>query len=72
MTLPQASHLAGRRLRDVELPGDTVLVAIIRDGAPITPERDRAFEGGDELLFLVTQESEADLAAVFAADHYDD
>jgi len=72
VTLPQASHLAGRRLRDVELPGDTVLVAIIRDGAPITSERDRAFEGGDELLFLVTQESEADLAAVFAADHYDD
>lgn len=72
VTLPQGSHLAGRRLRDVELPGDTVLVAIIRDGAPLTPERDRAFEGGDELLFLVTQESEADLAAVFADDSYDD
>ncbi|MBB1512870.1 MULTISPECIES: potassium channel family protein [unclassified Tessaracoccus] len=72
VTLPQSSHLAGRRLRDVELPGDTVLVAVIRDGAPLTPERDRAFEGGDELLFLVTQESEADLAAMFATDVYDD
>ncbi|MHA6511903.1 potassium channel family protein [Tessaracoccus sp. Z1128] len=71
VTLPQSSHLSGRRLRDVELPGDTVLVAIIRDGAPLTPERDRAFEGGDELLFLVTQESEADLAALFGSDDYD-
>lgn len=70
--LPQASRLAGRRPRDVELPGDTVLVAIIRDGAPLTPERDRALEGGDELLFLVTQESEADLAAIFDADDYED
>lgn len=72
VTLPPNSHLAGRRLRDVELPGDTVLVAIIRDGAPLTPERDRAFESGDELLFVVTQESEADLAAMFTLDDYEE
>ncbi|MBB1483318.1 TrkA family potassium uptake protein [Tessaracoccus sp. MC1865] len=63
--LPVGSRFIGHRIRDIQLPGDAVLVAIIRDGAPLTPERDRAFEASDELLFLVTQESEPDLAELF-------
>lgn len=65
-TLPDDSPLVGRRVRDVTFPGDAVLVAIIRDGAPLTPERDRAFEGEDELLFIVSQTAEADLADMLA------
>ena len=61
-TLPDESRLVGVRVRDIAFPGDAVLVAIIRDGLPLTPERDRAFEGGDELLFIVTADSESDLA----------
>ena len=45
--------------------------AIIRDGLPLTPERDRAFEGGDELLFIVTADSEADLAEMLADEPED-
>lgn len=69
--LPSGSNFIGRRIRDIELPGDVVLVAIIRDGAPLPPERDRAFEASDELLFLVTQESEPDLAELFDPVHDD-
>ena len=65
-TLPDESRLVGVRVRDIAFPGDAVLVAIIRDGLPLTPERDRAFEGRDELLFVVTAESEADLAEMLA------
>lgn len=67
-TLPEDSTLVGRRVRDVSFPGDAVLVTIIRDGAPLTPERDRAFEGDDELLFIVAQEAEADLAEMLSTD----
>ena len=63
--LPAGSRFIGRRIRDTGLPGDVVIVAIVRDGAPLSPERDRAFEAGDELLFLVTQDSEPDLAELF-------
>lgn len=63
--LPPGSRFIGRRIRDIELPGDVVVVAIIRDGAPLPPERDRAFEALDELLFLVTQDSEPDMAELF-------
>ncbi|HMQ65323.1 MAG TPA: TrkA family potassium uptake protein, partial [Arachnia sp.] len=40
-TLPDESRLVGVRVRDIAFPGDAVLVAIIRDGLPLTPERDR-------------------------------
>lgn len=72
VTLPQDSPLVGRRVRDVELPVDAVLVALIRDSVPLTPERDRAFEAGDELLFIVDQDSEAHLAAMFERDDDDE
>ena len=65
-TLPDESRLVGVRVRDIAFPGDAVLVAIIRDGLPLTPERDRAFEGGDELLFIVTAQSEDDLSEMLA------
>lgn len=65
-TLPDESRLVGVRVRDIAFPGDAVLVAIIRDGLPLTPERDRAFEGGDELLFIVTADSESNLAEMLA------
>ena len=71
VTLPEDNPLVGRRLRDVGFPGDAVCVAIIRDGAPLTPERDRAFEAGDELLFIVTQESEAELIDMLGGDDLD-
>lgn len=63
--LPATSPLIGRRLRELELPGDAVLVAVIRGGAPLAPEQDRSFEASDELLFLVTQDFEPELADLF-------
>ena len=63
--LPQGSPFIGRRLRDLELPRDAALVAIIRDGVPMVPEKDSALEANDEMLFVVSQESEGNLGAMF-------
>lgn len=70
ITLPQDSPLVGCLVRDLALPRDVVLTAIIRDGAPLPPERERAIEGGDELLFILPQEAEEELTAFF--EHQDD
>ena len=72
MRLPPDSSYAGRRIRDVEWPRDAVLVAIIRDGIPLVPERDGALEADDELLFVVSQEAESELAAMFTQDENDE
>lgn len=65
ITLPHDSSFVGTLVRELALPRDVVLTAIIRDGAPLTPDRERAIEGGDELLFVVTQEAEEELSALF-------
>ncbi len=62
MTLPEGSPRVGTRVADLNLPGDAVLVAIIRDGAARPPERDAAVEANDELLFVAGSTYEEDLA----------
>lgn len=62
MTLPADSPRVGGRVADLDLPGDSVLVAIIRDGSARAPERDAALEANDELLFVAGSGDEADLA----------
>ncbi|GAB3710465.1 potassium channel family protein [Mariniluteicoccus flavus] len=62
MTLPDESPLVGSRVGDAVLPGDAVLVAIIRDGLAHAPDRDGSFEAGDELLFVTTADNEQPLA----------
>ena len=69
LTLPPASALAGTRVGDVAWPADTALVAILRDGLVLTPSRDDAVEGGDELLFVATQDAEPLLQQILAPDH---
>ena len=64
--LPMTSPFVGRRIRDLELPAGAVLVAIIRDGQPIVPDRDGALEGDDEMLFVVSEDSEGELGEKFA------
>jgi trk system potassium uptake protein len=58
LTLPSDSPLAGTRVGDIDLPQDTVLVAIIRAERPIAPSRDDTLEGNDELMFVTLPESE--------------
>jgi trk system potassium uptake protein TrkA len=66
MTLPSTSPRVGQRVGDLRLPGDAVLVAIIRDGSARSPERDSAVEANDELLFVVDPTAEAELAQYLA------
>jgi trk system potassium uptake protein TrkA len=58
--------MEGRRVGDLALPGDAVLVAIIRDGAARPPDRDSALEHSDELLFIVDPTAEVELANYLA------
>ena len=66
LTLADGSDLVGTRVGDVPWPADTVLTVIIRDGGPIAPGPDDTLEGGDELMLLITAESEPELAALLA------
>jgi trk system potassium uptake protein TrkA len=58
LTLPEDAECAGHPLRDLRLPKDTTLVAIVRGRRVITPSADEPLEPGDELLFVAAPEAE--------------
>jgi len=59
VTLPDGAPVAGRCMRDLDLPKDAALVAIIRGQRVITPTPEEPLESGDELLFVALPEAEA-------------
>jgi len=63
-TLEESSPVLGRTVGEVELPGDTVLVAIVRGDRPIAPSADDVLEAGDHLMFLSSPDAEAALRAL--------
>jgi trk system potassium uptake protein len=67
MTMPADAPLAGQRVGSIGWPADTALVAILRDGRVIVPSGDDPLEGGDELLFVTSQDVEAELARLLHA-----
>jgi trk system potassium uptake protein len=67
LTMPANAPLAGRRVGSIDWPADTALVAILRDGRVIVPSGDDPLEAGDELLFVTSQDVEAELARLLHA-----
>ena len=67
LTIPADAQLAGQRVGSIEWPADTALVAILRDGRVIVPSGDDPLESGDELLFVTSQDVEAELARLLHA-----
>jgi trk system potassium uptake protein TrkA len=58
MTLPESAPCAGHSVRDLELPKDSALVAIVRGTRVITPSGEEPLEVGDELLLVALPEAE--------------
>ncbi|HEY0166146.1 MAG TPA: TrkA family potassium uptake protein [Jatrophihabitans sp.] len=58
VTLPASAPCVGVPLRDLQLPADAAMVAIIRGSRVIVPTPDEPLEPGDELLFVALPEAE--------------
>jgi trk system potassium uptake protein TrkA len=67
LTMPANAPLAGQRVGSIDWPADTALVAILRDNRVIVPSSDDPLEAGDELLFVTSQDVEAELARLLHA-----
>jgi trk system potassium uptake protein TrkA len=64
VTLPATTSLAGRAVRDVPLPREAALVAILRGGRVIVPQPDDPLEPGDELMFVAGEDVEEEIQRV--------
>jgi trk system potassium uptake protein len=56
--LPVGAPCAGKSLRDLPLPEDAAMVAIIRASRVLVPTPDEPLEPGDELLFVALPDAE--------------
>jgi trk system potassium uptake protein TrkA len=59
VTVPSSAACAGCSVRDLDLPKDAALVAIVRGTRVISPGPEEPLESGDELLFVALPETEA-------------
>jgi len=64
ITLPPSAPYVGHPVRDVPLPHDTALVAILRGKRVLVPTPDDPLEAGDELVFVCTAEVEDTVRSV--------
>jgi trk system potassium uptake protein TrkA len=68
VTLPETAPCAGRAVRDLDLPKDVALVAIVRGNRVITPSPEEPLEPADELLFVARPEAESAIRKSVLAD----
>jgi trk system potassium uptake protein TrkA len=64
ITLAGDAPLVGRPVRELTLPRDAALVAILRGGRVLVPTDDDPLEKGDELMFLCTADVEDEVQRV--------
>lgn len=58
VTVPDGAPCSGRSVRELDLPKDGALVAIVRGNRVISPTPEEPLEAGDELLFVALPEAE--------------
>jgi trk system potassium uptake protein len=64
ITLPPSAPYVGHPVRDVPLPHDSALVAVLRGKRVLVPTPDDPLEAGDELVFVCTSEVEDTVRSV--------
>ena len=64
VTLASTSPAADSQIAELALPRDAAVVAVVRDGAVIVPHPETVLRVGDEVLVLVTDETEDSARAV--------
>jgi trk system potassium uptake protein TrkA len=61
VTLAPDSPVIGKVIRELSLPRDATFVAIVREEHVVVPRGDTDFQDGDEVLALVTPDSEDEI-----------
>jgi trk system potassium uptake protein TrkA len=64
VTLAEDTPAAGTPLAELSVPRDATIVAVVRDRHVVVPRGDTVLKAGDEVLALVTPDSEDDLRSI--------
>jgi len=64
VTLAEDAPVVDRAIRDLDIPRDATIVAVVRGEHVVMPRGDTVFESGDEVLAMVTSDSEEDVRQI--------
>jgi trk system potassium uptake protein len=64
VTLAEESPADGRKISELGMPRDASVVAVIRDRRVVVPRGDTIVQAGDEVIALVTEDSEDAVRAI--------
>ncbi|MFV0527550.1 MAG: potassium channel family protein [Lachnospiraceae bacterium] len=67
LTVEHGSSAVGRAIKELEIPNDSILIAIDRNNEIVIPRGDTVVEEQDHILALTNEKDEVELSAVFAA-----
>ncbi len=67
VTLREDAPVVGIEIADARLPRDSSVVAVLRAGSVVVPRGDTILSVGDEVIVLVTDESEAEVRQLLTA-----
>src|SRR5438270_2657280 len=68
VTLAENSPVIDRALRDVDVPRNATVVAVVRGEHVVMPRGDTIFEIGDEVLAMVTPDSEENVRGILTGE----
>jgi trk system potassium uptake protein TrkA len=63
-TLASDASVVGKAITEVDIPRNATFVAVVRDQHVIMPRGDTVFEAGDEVLAMVTPDSEDEVRRI--------
>jgi trk/ktr system potassium uptake protein len=63
-TLASDAPVIDKAIKDIDIPRDATIVAVLREDHVVMPRGDTVFEAGDEVLAMVTAESEEDVRRI--------
>ena len=60
--------MVDRALKDIDMPRDATVVAVVRSEHVVMPRGDTTFEVGDEVLAMVTPDSEENVRGILTGE----
>jgi trk system potassium uptake protein len=68
VTLAENAPVVDRALKDIDMPRDATVVAVVRGEHVVMPRGDTIFETGDEVLAMVTPDSEENVRGILTGE----
>jgi trk system potassium uptake protein TrkA len=68
VTLADSSPAEGKRIADLRMPPDSIVVAVVRDRHVIAPTGETPLHAGDEVLALATPQAEKELLEALSGE----